>query len=109
MGGCKGGRIPLLQQLGGMGERCKLPHRSPRRSPNIPNDHSFYRPPSRTYYIHDTCTCMYRLWTVLYQYASCTERSQYYNPCTIKGRGTQKKLGEGALAYGPAIGAKLFN
>ena len=24
MGGCKGGRIPLLQQLGGMRERCKL-------------------------------------------------------------------------------------
>ena len=29
------GRIPLLQQLGGMGERCKLPHRSLGRSPNI--------------------------------------------------------------------------
>ena len=27
----------------------------------------------------------------------------------LKLRGTQKQLGEGALAYGPAIGAKLFN
>ena len=32
-GGCGRGCCPLLVQLGGMGERCKLPHRGLGRSP----------------------------------------------------------------------------
>ena len=95
------GRIPLWQQLGGMGERCKIPHRSLGRSPEI-NDYFFYPHVC-------TCTCMYRLWTVLYQCASCTERVSTTALYT-KLKGVPKKTGGGgSCLYGPAIGAKLLN
>ena len=68
------GWTPLLQQLGGMGERCKLPNRGAPISQEINELLCFIL----TNVLH-TCTCMYRLRTVLYQCASCIER---YNPCT---------------------------
>ena len=62
IGGCKGGRIPLLQQLGGMGD---------------PTGVWGGAPISLMIIIFILCTVHVFIgsqWTVLYQYASCTER-----------------------------------